>query len=210
MSKKQIVFSIYIILFLLIMNLPLVFAETIVLKSGKQIEGKIIEKTDQYLKIEIEGIPVTYWLDEIERVDEKASFPSQVAISESISSKSEIEKIITPKVEDYLKNKKYKDTIPLLRKAIELAPDNPEFYLGLGICYYYVGDFQEASSLLQKAIELQPEPDFYICLGVIYDSMGFKEEAKAAFNRSIEISMQTINITGNLIAEALLKKISEK
>ncbi|MDD5584883.1 MAG: transglutaminase-like domain-containing protein [Candidatus Omnitrophica bacterium] len=52
--------------------LPL-FAETITLKSGKTVEGKIVERTDAYIKMEILGIPVTYYLDEI------ASLPSQAA-----------------------------------------------------------------------------------------------------------------------------------
>lgn len=46
------------------------FAETVVLKSGKTVEGKLIEKTDKYIKIDFQGVPLTYYLDEIERVDE--------------------------------------------------------------------------------------------------------------------------------------------
>ena len=46
-----------------------VFAETIVLKSGKTVEGKIIEKTNKYIKIESEGMALTYYADEIKSVD---------------------------------------------------------------------------------------------------------------------------------------------
>jgi len=45
------------------------FAETIVLKSGKTVEGKIIEKTDKYIKIDIHGVPLTYYSDEIESIN---------------------------------------------------------------------------------------------------------------------------------------------
>lgn len=40
MIKKQIVFLIQVLFFSLFMNLHLVFADTIILKSGKQVEGK--------------------------------------------------------------------------------------------------------------------------------------------------------------------------
>lgn len=47
------------------------FAETILLKSGKTIEAKIIDKTDKYIKIDIEGVPLTYFFDDIEAIDGK-------------------------------------------------------------------------------------------------------------------------------------------
>lgn len=46
-----------------------VSAETIVFKSGHKIEGKIIERTDEYIKIDFYGVPVTHYLDEVETID---------------------------------------------------------------------------------------------------------------------------------------------
>ncbi|MCK5393552.1 MAG: ankyrin repeat domain-containing protein, partial [Candidatus Omnitrophica bacterium] len=48
-----------------------VFAETIVLKSGKKIEGKIIEKTEEYIKTNLYGVDLTYYLDDIATIDGK-------------------------------------------------------------------------------------------------------------------------------------------
>ena len=46
------------------------FAETIILKSGKKVKGKIIEKTNKYSKMDIaDGITITYFSDEIERIE---------------------------------------------------------------------------------------------------------------------------------------------
>jgi hypothetical protein len=45
------------------------FAETIILKSGQTIEGKLIEKTDEYIKVDFQGIVLTYFLDEINNID---------------------------------------------------------------------------------------------------------------------------------------------
>ena len=48
-----------------------IFAETIVLKSGSIVEGKLIEKTDKYIKIDFQSVPLTYYLDEVESIDGK-------------------------------------------------------------------------------------------------------------------------------------------
>ena len=55
-------------------------AETILLKSGQVVEGTIIARTDEYIKIDPGiGIPVTYYLDEIENAPAapSAGTPSQ-------------------------------------------------------------------------------------------------------------------------------------
>jgi len=44
-------------------------AETIYLKSGIKVEGKIVEKTDQQVKVDISGITLTYFADEIDRIE---------------------------------------------------------------------------------------------------------------------------------------------
>jgi len=45
------------------------FAKTIKLKNGDTIEGKILEKTDKYIKVESAGASLTYYLDEIESIN---------------------------------------------------------------------------------------------------------------------------------------------
>jgi hypothetical protein len=59
------------------------FAETVVLKSGKTIEGKIIEKTNKSIKVDIEGIPLTYYLEDIENIDGKKIAPVSVENTDS-------------------------------------------------------------------------------------------------------------------------------
>jgi len=59
-------------IFLLIVSLLLpvsLHAETIVLKSGKTLEGEIIAQTDDYIKVSFERVPLTYYLDDIESID---------------------------------------------------------------------------------------------------------------------------------------------
>ena len=56
---------------------PFACADTIVLKSGQSVTGNILEKTDKYIKIEVEGVGVTYYSDELK----SASFAEKVSDS---------------------------------------------------------------------------------------------------------------------------------
>jgi len=47
------------------------FADTVTLKSGKQIEGKILEKNNELVRIDIEGVVVTYFLSDIDAINQK-------------------------------------------------------------------------------------------------------------------------------------------
>ncbi len=60
------------VLFLTFLLVPsTVFAETIILKSGKTVEGKILERTDKSIKIDVAGVGISYYFDEIEKIDGK-------------------------------------------------------------------------------------------------------------------------------------------
>lgn len=50
-----------------------VFSETIILKSGQKVEGKITEETDKYVKIDFEGVGLTFYNDEIFSIDRSSS-----------------------------------------------------------------------------------------------------------------------------------------
>ena len=55
------------------------FAETIVLKSGQKVEGKLLEKTNEYIKINFQGVVLTYFNDQVESIEgEKPTIGSQV------------------------------------------------------------------------------------------------------------------------------------
>ena len=194
---------------LLIASSPLVRAETVVLKSGKQIEGKIIEKTDEYIKIEVSGVPLTFWLDEVvggqEELDDA---PGTVNLGSS-SFQAEAEKYLNELGQFYL-NKEYGDALVSLKKLLELYPDRPDLHQALGVLYYYVGRSQEAVSSFEKALIIQPnEPNTYLCLGIVYDSLGRQSEAGEALNKAIELFKEDLKVEYILVAETLLKNIGK-
>ena len=55
--------------FLVPISASLTLAETVVLKSGLKVEGKIVEQTKDKLKLDLDGAQVTYYSDELATVD---------------------------------------------------------------------------------------------------------------------------------------------
>ncbi len=98
MNKKLIISMLILFLFM-----PSIFAETIILKSGKTIDGKIVERTRKSVKVDIDGIPITYYFDDIESIDGKKTDSS--ALPESIVAQIS-EKSSPPFTESFV-NKKW-------------------------------------------------------------------------------------------------------
>jgi tetratricopeptide (TPR) repeat protein len=71
--------------------------------------------------------------------------------------------------------------IPILKKAIRLNPfPQTWYYLQLGVCYSGVGQYEEAVSALQKAIQRERDNLLaYLQLCATYELMGRAEDARA-------------------------------
>jgi len=52
------------------LNPGALFADTLILSTGQKIEGKIIAKTDTFVRFEENGVPVVYFTEEISRIIE--------------------------------------------------------------------------------------------------------------------------------------------
>lgn len=68
----------FIILFLLSIINSSAFAEKILLNSGQVIEGKILEENDRQIKVDVDGIPLTYYLDEVQVIRDKFNKPNSL------------------------------------------------------------------------------------------------------------------------------------
>lgn len=51
------------------------FCDTIVLKSGKSVEGRIVDKQDECIKVDFDGIILTYFKDEVDRIERSPLAP---------------------------------------------------------------------------------------------------------------------------------------
>lgn len=53
-----------------------VLADTIYLKNGRKIRGQIVEKDEKQMKVDIGGVKITYFSDEIDHIDSEGAPPS--------------------------------------------------------------------------------------------------------------------------------------
>lgn len=79
---KKIVFLFFAFIFVALNA----FADTITLKSGRQIEGDILERNNEAVKIDFHGAELTYFLDEIEAINGEKVAPVE-AYQETIPAK---------------------------------------------------------------------------------------------------------------------------
>ena len=177
----------FILALIICLFFPLVtFSETIVLKSGKTVEGKLIEKTDKYIKIDFQGVPLTYYLDEIESVSgEKLS---EFALPQkTISDNSE--KAFIDRAVDYTKIKSYGEAVAEFTKAIEINPNSQIAYTGRGYANSQKGSFDQAVLDLTKAIEINPQAwEEHILRGDCYSRLRKAELSISDYTKAIEIN----------------------
>jgi superkiller protein 3 len=87
----------------------------------------------------------------------------------------------------------------IIRKAIQLYPDEARSYFGLGIALDALGKLEEAISAYRKAIELDPKyAQAYYNLGNMLDDLGKKEEAIIAYRKAIELGIKYAQAYYNL------------
>ncbi|GAC1662020.1 MAG: hypothetical protein NVS9B4_15090 [Candidatus Acidiferrum sp.] len=80
------------------------------------------------------------------------------------------------------------DAIPLLQKAVELAPLNAICRLKLGTAYLRLGKLIDAQRDLEKAAQFAPDdPAAHYQLGKLYKEMKTLDRAKAEFDRTAEL-----------------------
>jgi tetratricopeptide (TPR) repeat protein len=172
-----------IIFLLIIVNFPVsVFAETLILKSGQKIEGKIIEKTDKSVKIDFFEVPITYFLDEIESIDGvKIIEPNKAALEDAESYYKQGEKAFN--------SGDFGQAISDFTKAIEINPSNLLAYGSRGSAYYFKNEFNQAIADFNKVIALKPDTaKGYYCRGLAYAKKGDNEKALDDFNKAIELN----------------------
>jgi tetratricopeptide (TPR) repeat protein len=163
------------------------FAETILLKSGKTVEGKLIERTDQYIKIDFQGVPLTYFFDEIENIDGQKIGPlfSKVETNDKKladrkdSTDIQTEGTVKEKYNlaiNYFQNKDYVNAHNFFGEILAYEPDPYKaiVYFNMGMCLQVAGVegkgdaeltralFAQAAKYYQKAQDIMPDfPQLY-------------------------------------------------
>jgi tetratricopeptide (TPR) repeat protein len=91
------------------------------------------------------------------------------------------------------------ESLPHLRRALELKPNSPEVLNSLGDALNRLNRPQDALPLLQRAVQLQPGfAAAYNTLGASLLASGRGEEGIAAFKRSLELQPDHVLVRVNL------------
>jgi tetratricopeptide (TPR) repeat protein len=87
----------------------------------------------------------------------------------------------------FLEQKQKDKALPLLKRAVELAPSNGDYWYQLGVLYEALGDQDEAARSYEHSIQVSSnfsKPYFY--LGLIQEKRGLGKEAYENFKKAKE------------------------
>lgn len=171
MDKKK------LLILLLVLCFPVsIFAETVLLKSGQSVEGKLIERNDKYIEIDFQDVMLTYYWDEIENIDGKSVDPSKEKV---------LIKIPNP---GYLKP-------PNKEEDIEINSESTVREILTKTNYYYsVHDFDKAIELCELALKKTNDQrlltEIYYSLSSNYLEKGINAHMKNKDDSFYELSLR--------------------
>jgi tetratricopeptide (TPR) repeat protein len=91
--------------------------------------------------------------------------------------------------------------IELYAQARQLRPDDYGTLINLGVCYFRLGQYDQAEGTFKAAIAVDPYPAHaYTNLGAIYDAQGAAYEAVTMYRQSLERDGHQPEVLMNLAA----------
>lgn len=78
------------------------------------------------------------------------------------------------------------EALKLIRKAVELSPEDPYIMDSLGWVYYRMGNFVEGLNYLNLAFAARPDPEIAAHLGEVLWAKGAKDDAKDIWRYALE------------------------
>jgi len=188
-------------------------AAEIILKKGRTLQAKVVEITPKNIKLDIEGVELTYAFDEIQSVNGIEDF-NQAKLTELsklgheyIDQKKSAEALaIFKKIEELDPSdshivsglskalcglKQHPESIPYILKEIKMNPDNANAHSRLGNAYRHNHDpemVKKALTEYEKAIELEgPTAANQFDLGLTYRVANEEDKAASCFEEAIKL-----------------------
>lgn len=81
---------------------------------------------------------------------------------------------------------RWEEALPLVEKALSLAPENPAVIDSLGWIYFRTGDFERALPLLKQAFDIMPDHEIAAHYGELLWITGEKEKARSVWQKGLE------------------------
>jgi tetratricopeptide (TPR) repeat protein len=83
------------------------------------------------------------------------------------------------------RNTRLDEAYTMVKKALDIKPDNGAYMDSMGWVYYRQGKYSEAEGLLVRALQKQPDPTVHDHLGDVYAKLGKTKEAVAQWQASL-------------------------
>ena len=101
---------------------------------------------------------------------------------------------------------RFDEAIDAFQKVATIQPDFDKAYYGMGLAYWYKGEYQQMSEVLNKAIAINPAPYYYWRhLGFAYGELQQYDNALAAYEQAISKNPQDFVLylqRGDVLREA--------
>jgi tetratricopeptide (TPR) repeat protein len=158
-----------------------VFAETIVLKSGKSVEGKLLEKTDKYIKIDFYGVPLTFFNEEVEKSesteeDLRKRDEERAAISE-----------IGIEASRYIGNGQFNKVEEVYKAGLKKFPNNALLWAARAGNILDQGNIDKAIEYCNQSLSLDSCcAEAYFVLGLVYAKKKSEDKAVGYFQEAIK------------------------
>jgi tetratricopeptide (TPR) repeat protein len=81
---------------------------------------------------------------------------------------------------------RHQEALVMIKKAVELSPEDPFYLDSLGWVYYRLGNLDVAERYLRQAADIQPDAEFLAHLGEVLWLMGRQSEAKQMWQQGLE------------------------
>jgi len=88
------------------------------------------------------------------------------------------------------RNVKLDEASQLVKKALDMVPDNGAFLDSLGWIYYRQGKYSEAQGLLERALTQTPDPTIHDHLGDVLSKQGKTKEAVSEWQAALKLAKQ--------------------
>ena len=89
----------------------------------------------------------------------------------------------------YMNKQNNQKAIPLLKKVIELNPDDAESKYQLGSIYFAQEDYEGANAYFNEAIQLNPDnSDYHFAIGLTYEKKELFDEAVTSLQKAAELN----------------------
>ena len=161
-------------------------AETIRLKNGKEYEGQIVEKTDDYLKLQtatdLVKIPWNMMDSDSQAVKPVLKTENKTMMDDLHDAEAYRQRGLA-----YEKEHNNSQAMSVYNKGIEVNPKLPSLYWNRGLLSYHMGDYDQVISDLTKYIGFKPDSKIALIIrGEAYYKKGNYDLAIADFGKAAE------------------------